>query len=69
VCYFYIVPKKGGIIIATMFIASLGLWNLYYYPSLDQWASFVVGVFVVTANIAWIGLILYYQKSKKGGQD
>lgn len=31
--------------------------------------SFVGGVFVVAANIAWIGLMLYYQKSKKGGQD
>jgi len=60
---------KGVSNIATMFFVSWGLWNLYYYPSLDQWASFVGGVFVVTANIAWIGLMLYYQKSKKGGQD
>lgn len=39
-----------------------GFWNLYYYPHLDQWFSFVGGLSVATANTAWLVLIIYYGK-------
>jgi hypothetical protein len=38
----------------TFFFALWGLWNLYYYPALAQWASFAGGVVLVAGNIAWV---------------
>lgn len=45
---------------ATAFFSSWGLWNLYYYPSLEQWASFTGGVSIVIANTVWLALSLRY---------
>lgn len=42
------------------FFALWGYWNLYYYPSLDQWLSFVGGINVVVANTVWFGQMVYY---------
>ncbi len=39
-----------------------GLWNLYYYPSLGQWYSFLGGLFVVIVNSTWIVLALYFER-------
>ena len=41
----------------TAFYAVWGLWNLYFYPALDQWWSFAGGIVVVVANLAWLGLL------------
>jgi hypothetical protein len=51
---------RGVSIVATGFFASWGLWNLYYYPHLGQWASFLGGCCIVSMNLLWIGLMLYY---------
>lgn len=40
------------------FFAGWGLWNLAYYPSLEQWASLVGAVALVLGNIAWLALYL-----------
>lgn len=42
------------------FFSSWGFWNLYFYPSIDQWLSFWGGVFLVAANTFWLGQIVYY---------
>jgi len=55
----------GVSIVSTVFFTSWGVWNLYYYPSLSQWASFVGGLFIVAANMVWIGLMLKYRKAKQ----
>jgi hypothetical protein len=52
---------KGVSILATCFFAAWGFWNLYYYPFLGQWWSFVGGISVFTANCIWIGLMIYYK--------
>lgn len=44
----------------TAFWVCWGLYNLYYYPHLGQWASFYGGVTVVLANTAWTVLALIY---------
>lgn len=31
-----------------------GFWNLYFYPHLDQWWSFLAGLSVVAANLTWM---------------
>jgi hypothetical protein len=38
----------------TLFFAAWGLWNLFYYPSLHQWASFTGGLAIVSMNTAWL---------------
>lgn len=52
---------RGVSILSTMFFATWGIWNLYYYPHLNQWASFFGGLSVVTANFTWITLMLKYR--------
>jgi len=46
------------------FFSLWGLWNLYYYPSLDQWCSFVGGIILVSGNSVWVLLAIYYRKNK-----
>lgn len=45
----------------TGFFASWGLWNLFYYPHLEQWFSFVAGAVLVTINTIWLIQMLYYR--------
>ena len=40
----------------TAFFAVWGVWNLYYYPSLEQWASFWAGVALCAGNVVWVVL-------------
>ncbi len=42
-----------------------GLWNLYYYPHLNQWMSFIGGIAVVATNGVWLGQMLYYLHKEK----
>ena len=57
---------KGFHWTTTAFFTSWGLWNLFYYPNLDQWFSFAGGVAIVATNAAWLGLTLYYMKRPGG---
>lgn len=45
---------------AIAFFWSWGVWNLYYYPHLDQWFSFLGGVSLVAANTSWVVLMRTY---------
>lgn len=40
------------------FMSLWGLWNLIYYPSLNQWASFAGGMALVAGNLLWILQVL-----------
>jgi hypothetical protein len=46
---------------STVFFASWGFWNLFYYPSMGQWWSFMAGIAVMLVNILWIGLQVRYR--------
>lgn len=48
--------------LATTFFTAWGFWNLFYYPHLDQWASFAGGVIIVLGNAAWLALMFKYRK-------
>lgn len=48
---------KGFSMWPTVFFTSMGLWNLFYYPSLDQLFSFAGGCAVVTVNTCYLALI------------
>lgn len=53
---------------STIFFASWGAWNLYYYPQLGQWWSFAGGVGIFVGNCFWIGGMVYYSK-RPGGRS
>jgi len=56
---------KGISIGTTAFFASWGYWNLFYYPHLHQWLSFLGGILVVGTNTAWVVMAIYYTRKKK----
>lgn len=53
----------------TLFFTSWGAWNIYYYPSLDQWASFTGGLFIVATNLTWISLVFAYRRATSAPDD
>ena len=52
---------KGFSLTPLLFFTSWGYWNLYYYPQLNQWLSFVGGISMVLANTVYIWLVLKYK--------
>ncbi len=52
--------------VTTAFFMAWGYWNLYFYPSLDQWISLAGGVFIVAANTLWVVLLVYYTMQERG---
>lgn len=55
---------NGVTTLATGWFMAWGCWNLYYYPSLNQWASFFGGCSIVAANTIWLALMFYYGRGK-----
>jgi len=55
---------KGVSVLATSVFFSWGLWNLYYYPHLDQWLSFLGGLVIVAGNLLWLSMMFYYGKAE-----
>ena len=55
---------RGVTVWSTFFFSAWGYWNLYYYPSLNQWLSFVGGCAIVAANTVWLALMLYYGRTE-----
>lgn len=47
------------------FFSAWGIWNLYYYPALGQWASFWGGVFLVAGNSTWTFLAAHYAAKER----
>lgn len=47
----------------TAFFTTWGVWNLYYYPHLNQWVSFAGGICIVLGNLAWVlSMIKFWPK-------
>lgn len=51
---------RGFSPVPTLFFATWGYWNLYFYPSLDQWWSFYGGIAMVLVNSFWLAQMAYY---------
>ncbi len=47
------------------FFTLWGVWNLYYYPHLGQWLSFVAGIWIVLVNAVYLSLMIYYIRLEK----
>lgn len=52
---------KGVSLIPTAVFFLWGIWNLFYYPHLDQMFSFFGGILVVSGNLAWVALAMSYK--------
>lgn len=46
--------------IHVIFWSFWGAWNLFYYPHLGQWWSFVGGIAVTATNTFYVGQLMYY---------
>ena len=56
---------RGFSKVSFSFFVLWGYWNLHYYPSLNQWVSFIGGILLTTVNTAWILLAIYYSYFKR----
>lgn len=54
---------KGVSLVSTGVFFAWGLWNLLYYPSLGQWASFAGGLVIVSANCLWLMMAIHYHRN------
>lgn len=53
---------RGVSLASVVFFTLWGVWNLYYYPALNQPLSFYGGMFVVAANVFYVGMMAYYRR-------
>lgn len=53
---------KGVSIISSALFTTWSIWNLVYYPILDQWCSFVGTVLLAFANAGWVGLMIWFRR-------
>lgn len=52
---------EGVSLLPAVFVAVWGYWNLFYYPNLHQWFSFIGGLGVVVGNTTWLALALWFR--------
>lgn len=58
--------QSQGIAVSTaLFFTSWGLWNLFYYPFLDQPLSTLGAMVLSAVNIVWLFLILKYKGNSR----
>ena len=50
---------------AVAFFSTWSMWNLYYYPHLEQWASFFGGILIAIVQLIWLVLMIYYIRKEK----
>jgi len=58
---------RGVSMIATSFFVVWGYWNLYFYPSLDQWWSAIGAASVAIVNSVWLSQMVYYSRRERNG--
>ncbi len=49
------------------FFALWGMWNLVYYPMLDQWWSLAGGAAIFSANLAWLVSLVVISRQRRFG--
>lgn len=59
---------RGVSVPAIGFFFLWGLWNIFYYPSIDQFYSFLGGLAVVAANFAYVASLIYFTWREKCGR-
>ena len=56
---------RGVSMVAVSFFTVWGIWNLAYYPALDQWWSALGASSVALMNMVWLGQMVYYTRKEK----
>ena len=56
---------KGVYWPAIIFFILWSIWNLIYYPNLDQYWSFAGSISLIIADIAWLSLAILYSRRNK----
>lgn len=56
---------RGVSVVSSFFFTVWGVWNVYYYPTLNQPLSFYGGLFVVVANAVYVWMMIFYRKCAK----
>lgn len=46
------------------FFTVWGYWNLYFYPQLGQWFSFLGGIVIVVMNTLWMIQLIHYSRKQ-----
>lgn len=60
---------RGAHWATILFFTSWGFWNIYYYPHLEQWASFAGGLLLAFCNAVLLSQMLYYNYKEKKNKD
>lgn len=60
---------KGVSLASIMFFSVWGFWNIIYYPALNQWCSFIGGIFITAANLVYSTMIFYYRAKAMGFKE
>lgn len=53
---------RGISVVHVTFFWLWGVWNVFYYPYLDQTMSFIGALMVLAMNSTWTGMLLYYTR-------
>jgi hypothetical protein len=56
---------QGISLLSNLFFTGWGVWNIIYYPMLNQMWSFYGSVFLTVANMSWLGGLLWYRRKPK----
>ena len=59
---------RGVSWIHVCFCFMWGGWNLFYYPYLGQWLSFLGGLLIVATNLIWFIQLIYYTHMERLGK-
>jgi hypothetical protein len=51
---------RGVSWIAVAFFTIWGLWNVFYYPHLEQYLSFVAGLWLCGVTLIYLTMLIYY---------
>jgi uncharacterized membrane protein len=60
---------RGISTLAVVGFFAWGLWNLFYYPFLDQVYSFVAGIFLALANMLYVVLLIRYASTRSAPKE
>lgn len=66
VCLYKDKEIKGILLSVSTFFAVWSLWNLYYYPSLNQIVSFIGGIFLAIGTWVWLIMAFKYKYFQTG---
>lgn len=56
---------RGVSYIHIGYFSAWGFWNIYYYPYLKQWISFIGGIGIIITNTTYLILLIYYTIKEK----